>query len=46
VAIIAAVVLTLRQRKDVRHLDPAAQIAVRHTDRIRVVKMAADKEAE
>jgi NADH-quinone oxidoreductase subunit J len=46
VAIIAAVVLTLRHRKDVKHLDPAAQIAVKHTDRIRIVKMAAEKEAE
>jgi NADH-quinone oxidoreductase subunit J len=46
VAIIAAVVLTLRRRKDVKHLDPAKQIAVKHTDRIRVVKMAAEKEAE
>ena len=46
VAIIAAVVLTLRHRKDVKRLDPAAQIAVKHTDRLRVVKMAAEKEAE
>jgi NADH-quinone oxidoreductase subunit J len=46
VAIIAAVVLTLRHRTDVRHLDPAKQIAVKHTDRIRVVKMDAEKEAE
>lgn len=46
VAIIAAVVLTLRHRKDVKHLDPAAQIAVKHTDRLRIVKMAAEKEAE
>jgi NADH-quinone oxidoreductase subunit J len=46
VAIVAAVVLTLRHRKDVKHLDPAAQVAVKHTDRIRIVKMAAEKEAE
>ena len=46
VAIIAAVVLTLRRRKDVKHLDPARQIAVKHTDRIRIVKMDAGKEAE
>ncbi|MDR2000334.1 MAG: NADH-quinone oxidoreductase subunit J [Zoogloeaceae bacterium] len=46
VAIIAAVVLTLRRRTDVRHLDPAKQIAVKHADRIRVVQMPAEKEAE
>jgi NADH-quinone oxidoreductase subunit J len=46
VAIIAAVVLTLRHRKDVKHLDPSAQVAVKHTDRIRVIKMSAEKEAE
>jgi NADH-quinone oxidoreductase subunit J len=46
VAIIAAVVLTLRRRTDVRRLDPVKQIAVKHTDRIRVVQMPAEKEAE
>lgn len=46
VGIIAAVALTLRRRKDVRHLDPAKQVAVKHTDRIRVVQMPAEKEAE
>jgi NADH-quinone oxidoreductase subunit J len=46
VAIIAAIVLTLRHRTDVRHLDPAKQIAVKHTDRIRIVQMQSEKEAE
>jgi NADH-quinone oxidoreductase subunit J len=46
VAIIAAVVLTLRHRNDVRRLDPAAQIAVKHTDRLRILKMPAEKDAE
>jgi NADH-quinone oxidoreductase subunit J len=46
VAIIAAVVLTLRHRKDVRRLDPAAQIAVKHTDRVRLLQMPSEKEAE
>ncbi|HTY04766.1 MAG TPA: NADH-quinone oxidoreductase subunit J [Rhodocyclaceae bacterium] len=46
VAIIAAVMLTLRRRKDVRHLDPVKQIAVKHTDRLRVVQMPAEKESE
>jgi NADH-quinone oxidoreductase subunit J len=44
VAIIAAVMLTLRRRTDVRHLDPAAQVAVKHTDRIHIVQMSAEKE--
>jgi len=39
VAIIAAVMLTLRSRKDVRHLDPAKQIAVKASDRLRIVAM-------
>jgi NADH-quinone oxidoreductase subunit J len=46
VAIIAAVMLTLRHRRDVKHLDPAKQIAVKHTDRLRVIQMPAEKEAE
>jgi NADH-quinone oxidoreductase subunit J len=46
VAIIAAVVLTLRRRSGVKHLDPAQQIAVRHEDRLRVLQMPAEKEAE
>jgi NADH-quinone oxidoreductase subunit J len=46
VAIIAAVVLTLRRRQDVRHLDPAAQIKVKAADRLRVLQMPADKEAD
>jgi NADH-quinone oxidoreductase subunit J len=44
VAIIAAVVLTLRHRTDVKHLDPAKQIAVRASDRLRVVQMPTEKE--
>ena len=46
VAIIAAVVLTLRRRQDVKHLDPVQQIAVKHTDRLRVLQMPAEKEGE
>ena len=42
VAIIAAIALTLRQRKDSRYLDPAAQIAVKRADRLRMVKMKAE----
>jgi NADH-quinone oxidoreductase subunit J len=39
VAIIAAIALTLRQRKDARHQNPAAQVAVRRSDRLRIVQM-------
>jgi NADH-quinone oxidoreductase subunit J len=40
VAIIAAIALTLRRRKDSKYLDPAAQVAVQRADRVRMVKMA------
>ncbi len=46
VAIIAAVVLTLRHRTDVRRLDPAKQIAVKASDRLRIVQMAVEKEEQ
>ncbi|MBL8486145.1 MAG: NADH-quinone oxidoreductase subunit J [Rhodocyclaceae bacterium] len=44
VAIIAAVVLTMRRRQGVRYLDPARQIAVNHRDRIRVVAMKPERD--
>ncbi len=44
VAIIAAIALTLRQRKDTRRLDPAAQIRVRREDRVQLVSMTAEKD--
>jgi NADH-quinone oxidoreductase subunit J len=44
VGIIAAVMLTLRHRKDVKHLDPAKQIAVKAKDRLRIVQMPAVKD--
>ena len=40
VAIIAAIALTLRERKDSRHLDPAQQMRAKKADRVRLVKMA------
>lgn len=39
VAIVAAIALTLRERKDSRHMDPADQVRVRARDRIRIVQM-------
>lgn len=43
VAIIAAISLTLRRRPMVKHQSPDAQIKVRKEDRLRVVKMDAEK---
>ena len=39
VAIIAAIALTLRGRKDSRHMDPSQQVRVKKADRVRLVKM-------
>jgi NADH-quinone oxidoreductase subunit J len=46
VAILAAVMLTLRRRPGARHQDPAKQSAVRKEDRVRVIKMAAEVRRE
>lgn len=43
VAIIAAIALTMRKRTGVRYLDPAAQIAVKRNDRVRIVAMPSEK---
>jgi len=43
VAIIAAIALTMRKRKDTKYQDPAAQVAVRRADRVRLVQMPAEK---
>ncbi len=39
VAIIAAIALTLRRRKDSRHIDPGQQVRARKADRVRLVKL-------
>ncbi len=39
VAIIAAIALTLRERKDSKSIDPATQIRVKRADRVRLVKL-------
>jgi NADH-quinone oxidoreductase subunit J len=44
VAIIAAIALTLRKRKDSRHQDPGAQTRVRREDRVTLVSMPSEKE--
>jgi NADH-quinone oxidoreductase subunit J len=43
VASVAAIVLTLRRRKDGKFQDVSNQVAVRAKDRVRVVKMEAEK---
>jgi NADH-quinone oxidoreductase subunit J len=42
VAIVAAIALTLRERKDSRHMDPGQQVRVRKGDRLKIVKMNAE----
>jgi NADH-quinone oxidoreductase subunit J len=44
VAIIAAIALTLRQRKDTKGQDPGEQIRVRRGDRVKLVTMPAEKD--
>jgi len=46
VAIIAAIALTLRDRKDTKSMNPADQVKVKRADRIRIVSMASEKEPE
>lgn len=45
VAMVAAIALTLRQRKDSKAIDPSIQVRVRAADRMNVVKMAATQAA-
>ena len=45
VGMIAAIALTLRQRKDSKAIDPAAQVRVSAKDRMTVVKMTATQPA-
>jgi len=42
VAIIAAIVITLRRRPGTKNQDPSRQVAVRAQDRVRIIKMAAE----
>jgi len=45
VAIIAAIALTLRTRKDSRHIDPSQQVKAKKADRMRIVSMKPEVEA-
>jgi NADH-quinone oxidoreductase subunit J len=44
VAIIAAIALTLRRRKDSKAQDPARQVATRRADSVRIVSMPSEKD--
>ncbi|MBO9677803.1 NADH-quinone oxidoreductase subunit J [Paenacidovorax monticola] len=46
VAMVAAIALTLRKRKDSKAINPAQQIRVRAQDRVELVKLAATRKAE
>jgi NADH-quinone oxidoreductase subunit J len=46
IAIVAAIALTLRRRKDSKSQNVAQQVAVRRDDRIRVMKVPAEKRGE
>ncbi len=46
VAMIAAIALTLRQRKDSKAIDPSLQVRVRAQDRLRVLPMTATQKNE
>lgn len=45
VAIVAAIALTLRRRKDSKYQDPSRQVRVRREDRIRIVSMKSETQA-
>jgi NADH-quinone oxidoreductase subunit J len=42
VAIVAAIALTMRRRKDTKYQDPGQQVTVRREDRVRLVSMPAE----
>ncbi len=46
VAIVAAIALALRRRKDSKFIDPAEQVKVKRDERLRIVKMAPVKREE
>jgi len=45
VAIIAAIALTLRRRKDTKAQDPATQVRARRAERVRLVSMPSERDA-
>jgi NADH-quinone oxidoreductase subunit J len=45
VAIVAAIALTMRERRQLKSQKPEEQVAVRREDRVRLVKMASEKKS-
>jgi NADH-quinone oxidoreductase subunit J len=43
IAIVSAIALTLRDRKDSKKTNPADQVAVKHEDRVRLVRMKSEE---
>jgi len=43
VAIVAAIALTLRRRKDSKYIDPSSQVRARREDRVRIVSMPSER---
>jgi NADH-quinone oxidoreductase subunit J len=46
VAIVSAIAITLRRRKESKYLDPAQQVVVKRGDRVRIVSMPAEKNSD
>ena len=46
VAIVSAIALTLRRRKQSKYIDPARQVNVRREDRVRIVQMPTEKKEQ
>jgi NADH-quinone oxidoreductase subunit J len=46
VAIVAAIALTLRRRKETKYQNPSEQVKVRRQDRVRIVSIPAEKKPE
>jgi NADH-quinone oxidoreductase subunit J len=46
VAIVAAIALTLRTRKDTKHTDPSLQVRVKARDRLQIVKLPPSRPAQ
>jgi NADH-quinone oxidoreductase subunit J len=45
VAIMAAIVLTMRRRPDTKYQDPSEQVDVKHSERMRIVRMPAERKS-
>ena len=43
VAIVAAIALTLRDRRETRYQNPGEQVLVKRNDRLRILKIASEK---